>query len=123
MSDYPTIIKRNRGGQPGNRNAFRHGYYSKSFSEEELKRLDDHVKGEFTDEIAVARVNAGRLAELLKEYKTMPFENMIAASNALNNFLDRIQTLSRTYHFLYRKSTTTFEQAMELLESLPPEED
>jgi hypothetical protein len=113
---------RHRGGQPGNANALRHGLYSKNFTESELTGLDEDIKGEFHDEIALARVQVGRLAEMLKDYKSMPFENYIAASNALNNYLDRIQRLSRAQHFMYRNQTT-MEQALAELAVIPPEED
>ncbi len=116
-------VKRKGGGQPGNRNAFRHGFYSKSFTEEELLALDKNIKGENLDEIAAARITAAHLLELLKDYKNMPFENFISAANALNNYLDRIQSLSRAYHFLYRKSTTAMERAMEVLSAIPPDLD
>jgi len=114
--------KRSRGGQPGNSNALRHGLYSKNFTESEMCGLDENLKGEFHDEIALARVQVGRLAEMLKDYKTMPFENYIAASIALNNYLDRIQRLSRAQHFMYRNQTT-MEQALAELALIPPEED
>ena len=113
---------RHRGAQPGNGNALRHGLYSVNFTETEMHGLDENIKGEFHDEIALARVQVGRLAEMLKDYKTMPFENYIAASNALNNYLDRIQRLSRAQHFMYRNQTT-MEQALAELASIPPEED
>ena len=119
----PLPIKRKRGGQLGNRNNFRHGFYSNSFTAEELLALDKNIKGENLDEIAAARITAAHLTELMKDYKTMPFENFIAAANALNNYLERIQSLSRAYHFLYRKSTTTVERAMEELDDIPPELD
>jgi hypothetical protein len=44
-------------------------------------------------------------------------------ANALNNYLDRIQSLSRACYFLYRKSTTMVERAMEELNDIPPELD
>ena len=113
---------RRRGGQPGNANALRHGFYSKYFTETELQSLDANIKGEFHDEIALARIQVGRLAELLTGYKDMPFDDYIAASNALNNYLDRIQRLSRAQHFMYRNQTT-LEQALEELANLPVEED
>ena len=87
--------QRTRGAQPGNSNALRHGLYSRNFTEAENSSLDKDVQGEFTDEIALARIQVGRLSEMLLDYKNMPFENYIAASNALNNYLDRIQRLSR----------------------------
>ena len=115
-------IQRKRGGQPGNKNAFRHGFYSPSFTSAEMRSLDSNVKGEFHDEINLARVNANRLAELLKDYKTMPFEEVVSASNALNNYLDRIQSLSRAQKFVYQNQTT-IEKALEELGCIPPEED
>jgi hypothetical protein len=115
-------INRKRGGQPGNTNAFRHGFYSPSFTSAEMRSLDSNVKGEFHDEINLARVNANRLAELLKDYKTMPFEDVVSASNALTNYLDRIQSLSRAQKYIYQNLTTT-EKALEELGNIPPEED
>ena len=84
--------------------------------------FDANVKGEFFDEIALARIQVGRLAEIVKDYKDIPFERFIAASNALCNYLDRIQRLSRAQHFMYRNQTT-LEQALEELSKIPPEED
>lgn len=122
MSTSPTSSSRRRGGQPGNANALRHGFYSKYFTETELQNLDANIKGEFHDEIALARIQVGRLAEILLGYKDMPFDDYIAASNALNNYLDRIQRLSRAQHFMYRNQTT-LEQALEELANLPVEDD
>jgi len=123
MSPSPNLPtpKHNRGGQHGNANALRHGFYSKYFTEAEMQSLDKNIKGEFHDEIALARIQVGRLAEILKDYKDMPFEDYIAASIALNNYLDRIQRLSRAQHFMYRNQTT-LEQALEELSHIPPKD-
>jgi hypothetical protein len=118
-SDQP---KRRRGGQPGNGNALRHGLYSKYFSPSELHGLDDNIQGEFLDEIALARIQVGRLAEMLKDYRNMPFDEFIAATNALANFLDRIQRLSRAQHFMYHNQTT-IEDALAELADIPVDED
>jgi hypothetical protein len=118
----PSIPKRKPGGQPGNTNAFRHGFYAQSFSEAEMNRLDRDIEGEFLDEIALARTNACRLAELLKDYRNMSLNDVVSASNALNNYLDRIQSLSRSQRFMYRNQTT-LEQALEELSRIPPELD
>ncbi len=118
----PELPKRRRGGQPGNQNARRFGIYGSSFTSSEGDNLDANVKGEFLDEIALARIQVGRLAEIVKDYKHIPFEKFIAASNALCNYLDRIQRLSRSQHFMYRNQTT-LEQALEELSKIPPEVD
>ena len=118
----PIEIKRKPGAQPGNGNALRHGFYAKSFTEAEMGRLDKDIEGEFIDEIALARTNAARLAELLKDYQNMSLVDVVSASNALNNYLDRIQSLSRAQRFMYRNQTT-LEQALEELSKIPPEVD
>jgi len=113
---------RKPGAQPGNSNALRHGFYARSFTKAELLGLESDIQGEFTDEIELARTNAGRLAELLMDYKNMDIDDVVAASNALNNYLDRIQSLSRAQRYMYR-SQTTLEQALAELAKIPPEED
>ena len=114
--------KRHPGGQPGNSNAIRHGLYSKYFTEIEMQGLDTNVTGEFTDELAFARIQLGRLAKMLENHQDMPFADYIAATNAASNFLDRIQRLSRAQQFMYRNQTT-LEQAIAELSAIPPEED
>ena len=59
MSDpsNPMEIKRKPGAQPGNGNALRHGFYAKSFTEAEMRRLDKDIEGEFINEIALARLS------------------------------------------------------------------
>jgi len=52
-----TNLKRRRGGQPGNRNALKHGFYAKTLTEAE--RLDLQVAADIEgidDEIALLRV-------------------------------------------------------------------
>jgi hypothetical protein len=115
-------VKRKGGGQPGNTNALRHGFYSRSFTRAENTRLDSDIKGEFHDEINLARVNANRLADILKGYKSMSIDEIISTSRALNNYLERIQSLTRAQRDVY-SNQTTIEQALEELKDLPFEED
>jgi hypothetical protein len=122
MPNPSTPTKRKRGGQPGNSNALRHGFFSRSFIEAEMDDLEENVKGEFMDEIALARVNAAHLAELLKDYKNISLDDYVSASNALNNYLDHIQSLSRAQRFMYRDQTT-LEQALAELADIPVDED
>jgi hypothetical protein len=41
--------KRHRGGQPGNRNARKHGFYSTNHTPEEIKQLCDAIKNDDKD--------------------------------------------------------------------------
>jgi hypothetical protein len=122
MSRTSRHSHRKPGGQPGNSNALKHGFYAKSFTKAELQGLEQNVQGEFIDEIELARTNAGRLAELLVDYRNMTIAEVVSASNALNNYLDTIQSLSRAQRHMYR-SQTTLEQALAELAKIPPEED
>ena len=72
----PSSTHRKPGAQPGNSNALRHGFYAKSFTKAELLGLETDIQGEFTDEIELARTNAGRLAELLMDYKNMDIDDV-----------------------------------------------
>ena len=87
-----------------------------------MLRLDKDIEGEFIDEIALARTNASRLAELLKDYKKMALNDVISASNALDNYLKSIQSLSHAQRFMYRNQIT-IKQALADLANIPPEED
>jgi len=119
---FSQISKRKRGAQPGNDNARRYGFYSKSFSPSDMEGLDSNVTGEFHDELNAARVHAAHLAELMKDYRNMPLQDYISASNAFNNYLDRIQSLTRAQRFIYQNQTT-IEKALEELKDIPPEAD
>ena len=57
-------IKRKSGGQPGNLNAFKHGFYSRRFRTLELSDLSTVLTGNLTDEIALLRVIIRRVFEL-----------------------------------------------------------
>ena len=87
-----------------------------------MQGLDSNVKGEVHDDIAPARANAAPLAELVRDYKNMALEDYISASNALNNYLDPVQGLSRAQQFMVQKQTT-IEQALEELKDIPPNID
>lgn len=52
---------RKRGAQPGNKNNLRHGFYSKSFKADELKRIRASALIDVTDEIELNRIMMGRL--------------------------------------------------------------
>jgi hypothetical protein len=55
---------RRPGGQPGNRNALKHGFYSKLFKPGELDDLNAVLADGLTDEIAMLRVVVRRLFAL-----------------------------------------------------------
>jgi hypothetical protein len=59
--------KRKSGGQPGNFNALKHGFYSHRFSPLELRNLDTALADGLDDEIALLRVTIRRVFDLATE--------------------------------------------------------
>jgi hypothetical protein len=69
MSDQsisPIPAKRKRGGQPGNANALRHGFYSKYYTGAEMQSLDDHIAGELYAEMALVLQITAQMIALIK---------------------------------------------------------
>jgi hypothetical protein len=58
-----TGSNRRRGAQPGNRNAFKHGFYSSVFKPAERKDLEALVSDGLLDEIDLLRVFMRRVGE------------------------------------------------------------
>jgi hypothetical protein len=59
--------KRKRGGQPGNFNALKHGFYSRRFTRQELEDLENAMQEGLQDEITLLRVQIRRLADFAGE--------------------------------------------------------
>ena len=56
-------MKKKRGGQIGNKNAFRHGFYSEQFKQAERASLSQIQDTDLTNEIEVVRVQILRYLE------------------------------------------------------------
>jgi hypothetical protein len=56
--------KRHRGGQPGNINALKHGFYTRRFAQADLAGVESIDFNGLLDEIAIIRLYARRLIEL-----------------------------------------------------------
>jgi hypothetical protein len=57
------FLKRKRGAQPGNQNAFRHGFYSEQFKQAERLKLSQIENTNLASEIEVMRVQILRYLE------------------------------------------------------------
>ena len=94
----PTV-KRKAGGQPGNINAFKHGFYSRRFRALEIADLEMVLSDSLVDEIALVRVMIRRVfdfadsdAETLDEWQT--------ALSTLGTAATRLARLIRTQHLI-----------------------
>ena len=64
MSDSALSPKRHRGGQPGNINALKHGFYTRRFTQNDLAGVESTDYNGLMEEIAIIRLYARRLIEL-----------------------------------------------------------
>ena len=87
---------RKRGGQPGNLNALKHGFYSKQFQKREL--LDLEEAGNLQEEIGMMRVVTRRLLEMARGCKDMG--ELINVLGALGLASTRVAGLMKSQKFL-----------------------
>jgi hypothetical protein len=90
---------RKRGGQPGNTNALKHGYYSPRFHKLEAADLAALVEEGPASEIALLRVLIRRMVEHM-ENEDLPTKDLIATFNAVTSASVSIGTLLRTQEVL-----------------------
>lgn len=113
-------MKRKRGGQPGNRNALKHGFYSKVYAIGEIDDLETMLKEGLEDEIAMLRVMTRRLVELANGNKSI--ESAIANLNTLGAAATRLGGLLKTQKILYGNdssvSSALSEAISEVMEEL-----
>ena len=89
-SDKDEEPKRKSGGQPGNQNARKHGFYSKHFTPDQLKQLEDADDlRDLGPEIALLRV---KLNALLDDPE-VSIELLLRAVNSLA----RLMAIQRRY--------------------------
>lgn len=93
-------IKRKRGAQPGNLNAYKHGFYSRRFRAIELSDLSTVLTDDLDDEIALLRVIMRRVfdfadsdAESLDDW-SMALSTLGAAATRLAGLLRTQQVIT-----------------------------
>ena len=118
----PPGEERKRGGQPGNSNAVKHGFYTHSFHRDESDRLDTDIQGKFDDEIALMRVLILRTSESIKDNTHISPQEYLAFLRGITLAIARLESIYRTQKEVY-KAETSLEQALEELKYLPFEQD
>ena len=87
-----------RGGQPGNHNAVKHGYYSSIFKATERRLLDQLPLTDLSAEIELIRVTNKRFLQALSASKDdLDFETQLTALRAVNLSAHSIATLLRAH--------------------------
>ncbi len=96
----PDTEKKSRGGQPGNTNALKHGFYTKRFDEQEKEALDlleDHL--DLMSEIKTLRVVLDRA--LTRITGGLEVEDFTALSSVIGGLSTTIGRLVRLQRLLY----------------------
>ncbi len=88
--------ERRRGGQPGNLNALKHGFYSKHFLKGEI--LDLEEAKDLQEEIGMMRVVTRRLLKMARGCKDMG--ELVNVLGALRLASTRVAGLMKTQKFL-----------------------
>ena len=105
---------RKRGGQPGNLNALKHGFYSKHFQKNELADLEEI--GDLQEEIQMMRVVIRRVLEAARGCKDIgELSNLL---NTLGLASTRVAGLMKTRKFLGGNGDNTLEVISEAVEDM-----
>jgi hypothetical protein len=91
----PKPQKRKPGGQPGNQNAFKHGYYSRIFKEREGEILSALSIEEIQEEIELTRINNRRILEAMNNDPNITYEQVLAGVRAISVGTALIGSLNR----------------------------
>ncbi len=94
-------MKRKRGGQMGNKNAFRHGFYSDQFKQAERMNLSQVQNTDLTDEIELLRVQILRYLEAeTSQGDQIDYETRLQALRTVSLAAESLTRLIRTQAIL-----------------------
>lgn len=105
--------KRKRGGQAGNKNSLRHGFYAQKFTADENKRLDSQNSIDVLSEINLIRVCVDKLTSQISFDEIKRSDNngaefrddhYLKQLNTLSAMTQSIATLVRTHYLTHGKS-------------------
>ena len=99
MQEKKRIIRK-PGGQPGNWNAFKHGFYSRRYKPTELRDLDTILADGLDDEISLLRVIIRRVFEFANDVEEQELSTWTNALNTLGAASTRLAGLLRTQQLI-----------------------
>lgn len=119
--------KRKPGAPANNKNALKHGFYSKNFSADEKKRLEDQGALDVLGEINLIRVMLDKLKEQIDFTEVTRLDNnaseyrddhYLSQLNTLSAMTGSIATLVRTHYLTHGKSGDIQSSILAALEEL-----
>ena len=115
-------MPKKRGGQKGNRNAFKHGFYSKYFNAFESKALSEIPLTDMIGEIGLMRVNVDRFMEVYTtSLADLDYEERLSGLRAITLAVGRIVGLERILS-TKGKNIQQYEELMKMLQDIPEDE-
>jgi hypothetical protein len=119
-SSHGGTSPRKRGGQPGNANAAKHGFYSAVFKARERTMLADLPVTDLSAEIDLIRITNHRFLQALKASKgDLDLQTQLTALRAVNLSAQSIATLLRVHAL----TAALDEETAAALRNLPPLDD
>jgi hypothetical protein len=100
--------RKKRGGQPGNTNAYKHGFYAKNFSLAERRSLQATNGVVLGDEIALLRVLIRRFAEQIQASQGVALMESAQHLAVVSEAMLRLASLLRTDHMLGGSESDAF---------------
>ena len=104
---------RKRGGQPGNTNALKHGFYAKNFSLAERRGLQAVEGVILGDEIGLLRVLIRRFAEQIEASQGLALNESAMHLAVVSEAMLRLASLLRTDHMLGGAQSNTLLRQIE----------
>jgi len=87
--------KRKRGGQPGNTNALKHGFYTRLFKGRERQLFSLIPENDTRGEIELTRVSNRRILQAMYENPNLSYEQILAGARAISQGNALIAGLNR----------------------------
>jgi len=101
-----------RGGQPGNTNAVKHGFYTNNFSPAECQGLEETQGVVLGDEIALLRVLIRRFSGQVLSSQGVPLYESAQHLAVVSEAMLRLASLLRTDHMLGGSQSDNFMKTM-----------
>ena len=120
MSENPSLpAPRRRGGQPGNRNAVTHGFYTRRFKKAELKAIDNAQFKGLDEEIRILRLYIRSAME--SSQSDDPQLDVVTLGRLLCLGLSTLNRLIRTQFYIDSQKDELIETFNEAIEDLVDE--
>ena len=107
--------RKKRGGQPGNTNALKHGFYTNNFSLAERQGLEATKEIVLADEIALLRVLIRRFSGQVLASQGVPLNESAQHLAVISEAMLRLASLLRTNHMLGGSETSDLTQELSLV--------